>query len=272
MKKFILIALAVLLALAVLGFAIWRMAIALAPVPEEYIELDGQTYKLTFADDFNGNSLDWRKWSKCPEQQRQDAGCYWDNSMISVKDGNLVVSSAINGNGTPIAGAIRSLGKFSQAGGYFEIRCKLQSAKGFWGAFWLMCSGVKSVDGTAIDGAEIDIFESSHAGNKQINHALHYDGYGTDRKQVSRSVYAPDCYDGEYHTFSLLWTKTAYIFYIDGVESYRIQEGDANYPGCCEKETYLKISSEFGSWAGDYNPSELPDAWYVDYVKVYSAN
>ena len=238
---------------------------------EEYKEIEGVTYKLSFYDEFNGTDIDTTKWSRSPEDQRQNVGGYWDDSMITVEDGKLVVSSAIRKDGTPISGSIMSLGKFEQTKGYFEIKCKLQTAPGFWGAFWLMNFGQFNVDGTAIDGAEIDIFESCHVDMRKINQNLHYDGYGAQHVQLPHGEVNSNTYDGEYHTFSFLWTDTAYVWYIDGEETYRLEEGSSKYPGCCSVPTFMIISSEFGTWAGTYDPATLPDAWYVDYVKVYTS-
>ncbi len=236
---------------------------------KDMIEINGESYELTFFDDFEGDKLNSLKWSLCPEQKRQDVGGYWHDSQTRLDGkGNLVLSADIDENGTPVSGAVRTSWKFKQARGYFEIRCKLQQSKGFWGAFWLMCDEINNVGNGASDGAEIDIFESHDVNGGGINHAIHWDGYGDSHKMISKSV-GTDCYDGEFHTFSLLWTDTEYIFYIDGEETYRLSEGDEGFPGSCEVRCYLKITTEFGSWAGKYDKDELPDSIVVDYVKVY---
>ncbi|MBR5121834.1 MAG: family 16 glycosylhydrolase [Oscillospiraceae bacterium] len=242
--------------------------------PEKTMMINGKKYKLSFFDDFDGDKLDSTKWKFAPEQKRQDVGGYWDNSMISVENGTLVVSSAIREDGTPISGAIMTGNLFKQTKGYFEIRCKLHSAPGFWGAFWLMNEEMLYTngknDGTAKDGAEIDIFESCHVKQGKINQNIHYDGYGSGHVQVPHSETKSPTYDGEYHTFSFLWTDTEYVWYIDGEETYRLAEGSSKYPGCDEKPAFMIISSEFGTWAGKYDPATLPDQWYVDYVVVYA--
>jgi len=238
----------------------------------ETIVVDGKKHYMTFCDNFNGTELDFEKWSFSPEMQRQDAGGRWDNSMAFLDgNGNLVIRSAVDANGIPVSGSVRTKDKFEQTTGYFEIRCKLQKARGFWGAFWLMCDGEYSVGNGAKDGVEIDIFESCSAENKMVHHALHWDGYLENHRSTAKSIYAPECYDGEFHTFSMLWTDKEYVFYIDGKETYRVDEKNPEFPGACTVPVYMKISSEFGSWAGAHNPSELPDDIVVDYVKVYIA-
>ena len=231
---------------------------------------------LTVFDDFEGTALDMTKWSYCPDWERGNVGGRWDRSMISLDGaGNLVVTSdhIRNENGTviPISGAIRTANIFEQCKGYFEIRCKLQSAKGFWFAFWLMCEGEKATTDGITNGAEIDIIEAFDVEDGFVNHALHWDGYGSRMKSVGRPVQHKDCYDGEFHTFSLLWDDDGYRFYVDGELSTAIIKGQYDFPGICEVPTYLKITSEFGTWSSYYDINELPDSVLVDYVKVYAA-
>ena len=53
-------------------------------------------------------------------------------------------------------------------------------------------------------------------------------------------------------------------FYIDGKETWRTSE-----PGICNQPGYLKLTTEFGSWAKPIVPEELPDCVRVDWVRVY---
>ena len=67
-----------------------------------------------------------------------------------------------------------------------------------------------------------------------------------------------------FHTFSLLWTPTEYVFYVDGKETWRTKAG-----GVCQVPLYIKLSDEVGDWAGDIKKVKLPDEFLVDYVRVY---
>ena len=243
-------------------------------LPGETREIEGRTYRLTFYDDFDGDRLDRAKWSCCPEWKRGNIGGYWSDKCTSLDgNGHLVLTALKDEKGVLRSGAVRSKGKFKQCRGYFEARCKLQSAHGLWTAFWLMCPEEMIVTGDAVSGAEIDIYESFDLDRGKINHAIHYDGYGKDHKCRAKEESRPDVYDGEFHTFSLLWTDDAYIFYIDGEEVQRFASSDPDYPGCSTAAAYLKLSVECGTWAGKIVDEELPDeALTVDYVKVYEAD
>ena len=230
----------------------------------ETMTLDGRTWRLKLEDNFEGDSLDTAVWSLCPEQRRQDVGGRWADSETSVHDGNLWLRARIREDGTPVSGGIRSLGKFEQAYGYFECRMMFPKTTGFWGAFWMMCGRVGKVDGSAMSGAEIDIIESGECPRRGVNHAIHWDGYGEAHKAATKVIPSvPELYEG-WHTYGFEWTKEEYVFYIDGRETWRTAE-----PGICAFPGYLKITTEFGSWAAPIVPEELPDFCRVDWVRVW---
>ena len=242
------------------------------PVGESFT-LDGQKYTLSFFDDFEGDKLDSKKWQCCPEYTRQDYGGKWNDDLAWVKDGYLNIGVSRADDGTLLSGAIRTKTKwerdlFSQARGYFEIKCKLPKATGCWSAFWLM-SDVSKVGNGAVDGAEIDIMESFDPRGGLINHAIHCDGYGADHKSIGCETKNKSLYDGKFHTFALLWNKNGYYFYVDGVQTNKLDNTQSGFLGSCEVAAYMKITAEFGSWGGEVNDNLLPDALVVDYVRVY---
>ncbi|MGB1248803.1 MAG: hypothetical protein ACPG4Z_07940, partial [Chitinophagales bacterium] len=55
----------------------------------------------------------------------------------------------------------------------------------------------------------------------------------------------------------------AYIFYINGKETHRIEEAIS------QVDEYIILSLEVGDWAGDIQKAILPDYFIVDYVRVY---
>lgn len=228
--------------------------------------INGKEYVRTFYDEFEGDKLDTSKWSLCPEWVRHN-GNVWRNDMTSLDgNGNLVLSVGKLNSSEYKSGAIRSRNKFDQIYGYFEIKVKLQSSPGFWGAFWLMPYSIDSgVDGGA-DGTEMDVFESAYVTSSRIQYGIHYDGYGSRHKNIGTSVYAKNAYDGNYHIFGMEWSEDGYIFYYDGVEQYRITSEQVDVS---KVKSYLKVSVEAGNWAGKVDDSKLPDGITVDYVKVY---
>jgi hypothetical protein len=125
-------------------------------------------------------------------------------------------------------------------------------------------SGVTKVGHGGMDGTEIDIMEKPWLDDR-VQHTLHWDGYGEHHQSKGHVSRNPGVMKG-WHTFSLLWTPDEYVFYVDGKERWRSSAG-----GVCQRPLYLKISDEakFGGWAGDIRKADLPDAFLVDYVRVY---
>lgn len=246
---------------------------ATATLPDDgsVIVVEGKVYRLTFEDDFNGTELDKKKWERCPKWDRQDLNNKWDDDMSYLDgEGNLIIAMSYDEEQDKyLSGGVRTRGRFEQAYGYFEIRCTVNTIPGYWTAFWLMGDSVNRTANGGRDGTEIDIMETAFYETGEIQNTLNWDGYGTFHKAEGQK-YAADVYDGEYHTFSLLWTEDEYVFYVDGEVSWRTDAEKAK--GTCEVPLYMKITSEMGSWtAGVPDASLLPDHMKVDYVRVYEA-
>ena len=99
------------------------------------------------------------------------------------------------------------------------------------------------------DGTEIDAFESINGWKGQINHAIHWDGYGAEHQKDSYRFLRSDLYDDNYHVFGMKWTPNEYIFYIDNQETWRSSAG-----GVSDVKQYLKLSLEVSGdkWPGDW--------------------
>ncbi|MEK6795146.1 MAG: family 16 glycosylhydrolase [Spirochaetota bacterium] len=69
-----------------------------------------------------------------------------------------------------------------------------------------------------------------------------------------------------FHTYSVWWTPTEYIFYTDNVETWRTNAG-----GICQVPLYIILSDEVmkNGWCGDIEKAVLPDTMFIDYVRVY---
>ncbi len=225
--------------------------------------VDYSKLELTFSDEFDGNTLDTTKWEVCPGWLRDD--CWWGRPNNSiVKNGNLHLT--VTGNEAPYdAGAIRTSGKFSQTYGYFETRCKLPTTSGICAAFWLMTGGANHVGVPGgSDGAEIDILESHDIANNGIQHAIHWDGYGSGHKMANYPMNIPGIYQG-YHTYGFEWTEDKYRFFVNGKLTWETYAG-----GICQVPAYLKLTLGIGGWVGTISPQKVPtDGMVVDYVRVY---
>ena len=275
-----------------------KLSLPAIPSGQE-LELESR-FELVWEDEFEGDSLDKSKWG-FPWWETERKGGYWHEDLVSVKDGNLVITTAyydeplenyyydkwhdrINFDDYKegwYTGCIETRGKYEFCYGYYECRCILPKSSGMWSAFWMMNSGVSNVDGSGQDGTEVDVFESMYykdvwwgAGDAIVT-GIHYDGYGEDHKgDTIGKWFANNPYE-EYNTYGVEWNENEYIFYINGVETGRLSTG-----GVSQNPEYLILSCEVAGANGiadaDRNgvgkmsmDTDETAEFIVDYVRVY---
>lgn len=245
-------------------------------------QVDKDGWILTFSDEFNGTGApDTKKWDR-PEYNRRnnDNGPdgWWlkEDSYLNGSGYLVIRAKKINNRNNDndffdySTGVIRTIGKFEQLYGKYEIKCQLPTQPGWWVAFWLYTPTVGNVDGSGRDGTEIDIFEG-FGWTDTMQHALHWDGYGDAHKTTFKKITVSELRQG-FHTFTLEWEKDAYIFFVDGQETWRTFDG-----GVSQVPSYVKITGEISTeswamtdyWANNINRAVFPDSFLVDYVKVY---
>jgi len=66
-----------------------------------------------------------------------------------------------------------------------------------------------------------------------------------------------------FHDFALEWTPEKYAFFVDGYKFYEVTNG------LSQIEEYLILSMEIPAKAEEIKNTIFPDAFIVDYVKVY---
>ena len=263
---------------------LWLCSLLSIPVFPSGEEVDMDKFTLTFADEFDGE-LDRSVWSGHYQYGNKTVsrkGSYWNQYLAETKDGNLVIPVVYLEDGMGGEGAgwytagidtdADSPNGFSQKFGYFECRCILPEGADVWSAFWLMNSGVFDEDGNGKDGTEIDIFESDRYGDFPSNCVtsnLHFDGYGDAHQKLGAQAFLlkNNPYK-EYNTYGLEWNEDEYIFYINGVETFRTSFG-----GVSQNPEYLILSVEMKGEDGIPSQREnapgLESEFIVDYVRVY---
>lgn len=247
-------------------------------------KVDMDKFKETFTEEFNGelNRNTWSGHYQYGTTSEARKGSYWNQYLAYTENGNLIIPVTYleEGMGGKPAGWYSagidtdsdSPDGFSQKYGYFECRCILPEGADIWSAFWLMNDGVYNEDGNGIDGTEIDIFESNcyeKLLKNSITTNLHFDGYGEAHQNLGAKQFLinNNPYE-EFNTYGLEWNENEYIFYINGVETFR-----TDYGGVSQNEEYLILSVEMRGENGI--PSERKNEpagdteFIVDYVKVY---
>lgn len=232
-------------------------------------------YDLVFSDEFNGVSVDESKWtidnstkSRASRPGLSISQWYWRPANVEVNDGQLVLKVSKANASVMHCGAINSKDKFEIEYGYFEVSISIaQVDKGTHTAFWLQGQNMSNVDGTANDGAEIDVFESAWL-EDYTKSVVHIDGYGSAHQANTKKYITPGIHSG-FHTFSFHWTPDFMKIYYDGVlkVSYTTPQWIVN----TEEFLWLSNGASFGI-EGDYFSKQalgyLTEA-KVEYVRVW---
>lgn len=275
------------------GVALLAIALSASAVEPVKSQLPpGKTWKLVWHDEFDGTALDRTKWDfrmhimQTRHQTFTNAGARVENGLLYLdlieKDGQYYSPHLQTGRNFldrpgnpyskgltwPIAEIEPPL--FMHRYGYYEIRCQLQKQPGWWSAFWLQSPIIGANLDPAVSGVELDIMENFTRDNK-ISHNIHWDGYGKDHKSHGSGNRTVAETADRWHTFGMLWSKTNYVFYVDGKESWRV-DGPVSHT-----DEFILVSTECQGYRNGNRdtPSPvlkkavLPDAFVVDYVRVY---
>jgi len=243
----------------------------------------------TFADEFNGTSLDLTKWTGDKEKYRTDeVQCYtMDAKNVQVVDGNLRLVAAKEPagytcvhNGTTdtrayTSGSIRTANTINDLSyGRYEARIKVPVGFGFFSAFWTLGFG-----GGWPGNGEVDIMESvgqnyGTGTTKKLEDFVRGTGHWTNAegsKESNPRASSPTLDLSQYHVFAVERLPTSIKWFVDDVQ-YAFLDITDRANGTDELHTPHAILLNFalGGWppAPDQN-TPLPATMYVDWVRFY---
>lgn len=254
----------------------------------------GTKWKMVWSDEFDGDEIDTTKWDyrlhimQTRHQTYTNTGARVEGGYLYLdlieRDGHYYSSVLQTGRnfmdrpgerfgrtGLTWPIATHEPPRFMHKYGYYEVRCKLQQQPGWWSAFWLQSPINGATPDPAFSGVEMDIMES-FAPDNTIYHNVHWDGCGKDLKSRGSGKRKLEKSADGFHTFGLWWSKTNYVFYVDGKESWRVDDAPVSHA-----EQFILISTEckgYRQGKGDKPAPELkgavlPDAFVVDYIRVF---
>ena len=247
----------------------------------------GGTWTCTFADEFNGRSLDRTKW--VPLQTAYSTftsgnECYVDDpDNISVANGTLRITARLES--APVScgliisnvttASVSTRDKFSQTFGRFEIRAKFQAVSkpvaGLHGALWLWPLSTK-YGGWPASG-EIDIAEVYSVQPDRAAASVHYSrsGQNTSPPSVSCSLDP-----AAFHTYVAEWTNTSIRILYDGkvcLDHKIMPAAPLVAPQPFDHPFFVVLTQALGAIGGP-NPfngsvTPLPATMHIDYVRAW---
>jgi beta-glucanase (GH16 family) len=239
--------------------------------------------KLIWADEFNGESLDYSKWGV--EENAYGGGnneqqiYRWDKKNLRVENGNLVIEAHkdnpnIAGTTRPYSSArIRSKHRGDWKYCRVDVRAKMPIGKGMWPAIWMLPTDEK-YGGWASSG-EIDIMELVGHEPSTYHGTLHYGGGWPKNKQSGEKFKLKSgTFADDFHIFSVFWEKGKIIWGIDG-KAWQTQENwdseKGSFPAPFDQRFHLLINLAVGGrWPGNPDATtKFPAKMLVDYIRVY---
>ncbi len=191
---------------------------------------------------------------------------YRNDKCAAKQDGKVLGQYAYRLNGH-----ISTADKVSFKYGVAAARMKFQKMRGQHASFWLQPQG------EGAGGAEIDVIEYFGKGAAKgglTSFTYHRDSKGKliktgDWLKDSDSFLAKknDAWFKAYHVFSVEWTPSAYIFRIDGQETYRSTKGISSKP---EYPILSLLSSDY-EIPNLGSDNKLPQHSYVDWVRIWQS-
>jgi beta-glucanase (GH16 family) len=219
-------------------------------------------YKLVFNDEFVGTKFDRKRWATSLPwgNTNRDELQYYTPSALTQRNGLLYITASKQAmGGKPYtSGVISTARRFHLTYGYTEMRAQVPAGTGLWSAFWLASPDANSNE-------EADILEVLGSDPSKGYAVLHY-GTPAEKRKYLGTYRDPDFSTG-FHVIALDWEPDHMIWYVDGVERYRVT---ANVPS---SRMYLLANLAVGgpkSWASSPNRyTQFPAHYVIDYIRVY---
>ncbi|SFC11476.1 Beta-glucanase, GH16 family [Alkalibacterium subtropicum] len=263
--------------------------VSLVSLGEVQEDTGEKEWELTWADEFDGESLDLSKW-RIDEGNGFWSGDEWiagwgnnekqyyHEDNVTVEDGKLILEarqeqiSDEQGDYDYTSGKILSDGLFSQTFGRFEARMKLPEGQGYWPAFWMMPQD-DTYGGWAASG-ELDIMENAGANTDKIGGAIHFGDVWPNNTYLAGDYHFDAGSTTEFNTYSVEWEPEEIRWYVNDELYYKTGDWYTEhyeYPAPFNQDFYMILNLAVGGWYGGEPDAStaFPGQVEVDYVRVY---
>lgn len=241
-----------------------------------FLSASGQTWLLSWSDEFNGATIDDTKWGYDIGTGAAQGLWGWGNGELQyytddaqnahIDNGHLVITAveeSFAGSSYTSARMV-TRNKFSQTYGKWEARIDLPTGQGIWPAFWMLRENNPWP-------GEIDIMEI--VGHLPGNcHGTAHWGQVGNVQSMGGTITAAD-WTTDFHVYTVEWWPDHIRWSVDGQVYFaldRTQVTPAN-PWLFAEDYHMLLNVAVGgSWPGSPDASTLfPQEMRVDWVRVY---
>ncbi|MCU0689937.1 MAG: glycoside hydrolase family 16 protein [Polyangiaceae bacterium] len=241
-----------------------------------------QQWKLVWADEFEGTSLDPTRWQYETGTGAQYGLDGWGNRELQTytdRPDNVLVHNGMlqivarreqRDERDYTSGRILTRNRFTKTYGRFEVRLRVPPGRGLWPAFWLLGANLPQVGWPAC--GEIDVMESNGQQPWLVYGTVHGPGYsGAQGIGSTYTLPGTGGFSDDFHVFAVEWQKDTIDFFVDGNHYHRAERGQLTgaQPWVFDGPMYLLLNLAVGgNFAGPVSAS-FPQSLTVDYVRVY---
>lgn len=248
--------------------------------------VSGQNWKLVWADEFDGDTLNTEKWSYMTGTGSEYGLDRWGNNELQyyqeenvrVADGVLTITAKRENveSSQFTSGRIRTINMGDWTYGRFEFRARMPVGQGLWAAIWMLPTD-SDYGGWASSG-EIDIMEYLGHDTSVVHGTIHYGGLWPDNKSRGTDYETSDtAFHQDFHTFALEWEEGKLRWYVDGELFQSLGTGmwysstPGDFPAPFNRRFHLLINLAVGgNWPGSPDASTVfPQDLVIDYVRIY---
>ena len=166
------------------------------------------------------------------------------------------------------AASITTRFKHAWTYGRFEIKAKLPQGKGIWPALWTLGTNIGEIGWPKC--GEIDIMEFVGKKPDLVHGTVHFSQEKKHKMNGGKlQVLRP--FD-DFHVYAIEWFPDRIDFYFNEQKYHSFSTADAKRDDMnpFHKPHYLLMNLAIGgSWGGPVDDSVLPQAYKIDYVRVY---
>lgn len=243
----------------------------------------GDGWKLVWADEFEGNTIDPENWTRQvlkAGQFNKEWQRYTDSTSNAYVEDSCLVIKAIHESDSQgldqyTSARLHTGNKQSWKYGKLAARIQLPYGQGIWPAFWMLGANCSEIGGDTDwpHCGEIDILELYGTKDDGVVEAnIHYSGDDGKHAMLEPPHFKLEKgkFAENFHVFELIWDEQQIQWLVDG-QKYASTPITSEARSEFHEEFYFLLNIAVGgAWAGRPDESTpFPQMMYVDWVRVY---